>query len=168
MTDFNITDALQPGETWQQSVERRLRELANPAPLVLGDLPLAALQRKLENEWQPDANVLLAPRSVSLASLAVKIVAGTVDGPTGTVLTTLAGEFTAARTALGNYTVTFLPAFAAAPVAVASLAQGVAANTVVQQNGPPTINSMVVLISNPAVAFIDADFSFIAMGLGGA
>lgn len=33
--------------------------------LQLGDLPLAALQRKMENDWQPDASVLLQPKSIN-------------------------------------------------------------------------------------------------------
>ena len=43
---------------------------ARISDLQLGDLPLAALQRKLENDWQPDAAVLLQPNSITSDQLA--------------------------------------------------------------------------------------------------
>lgn len=80
MTDISLNDALEPGETWQQSVERRLRELDTKTP-ALGDLPLAALQRKLENDWQPDGNVLLLPGSVTFDVVDLSILG--IAGQTG-------------------------------------------------------------------------------------
>lgn len=38
--------------------------------LGLSDIPLATLQRKLENDWQPDANVLIQPRSITAEQIA--------------------------------------------------------------------------------------------------
>jgi hypothetical protein len=38
--------------------------------LTLDDLPLGPLQRKLENDWQPDSAVLLQPNSITLDQLA--------------------------------------------------------------------------------------------------
>jgi hypothetical protein len=68
----DLTDALQPGENWQQSVERRLKALDTKTP-ALGDLPMAALQRKLENDWQPDGSVLLQPGSVTFDAVDLSI-----------------------------------------------------------------------------------------------
>lgn len=47
--------------------------------LKLDDLPLAAIQRKLENDWQPDGNVLLQPNSITRDQLAsgLKLAVGT-------------------------------------------------------------------------------------------
>lgn len=44
---------------------------ARLASLKLADLPLAALQRKLENDWQPDGSVLLQPYSITQDQLAL-------------------------------------------------------------------------------------------------
>lgn len=47
----------------------RLEALENRA-IVLTDLPLASLQTKLENDWQPNPGVLLPPASITGSSLA--------------------------------------------------------------------------------------------------
>lgn len=47
--------------------------------LPLDSLPLAALQRKLENDWQPDASVLLQPHSITADQLAGGVIPQTVD-----------------------------------------------------------------------------------------
>lgn len=95
-------------------------------------------------------------------NMALRTVRGTVVGTTGAARR--GEQFTSTRTGLGQYTITFAPAFNQPPIAVASLAQGVAAPAIVQQNGDPTITTMLILVSNPSVAFLDADFSFIAIG----
>jgi hypothetical protein len=59
--------------------------------LSVGDLPLKALQSKLEQDWQPSASLLLGSKSVTapmlaatLSDLGLKIVGGTANClPTG-------------------------------------------------------------------------------------
>lgn len=51
--------------------EDRLAEVeAKLGALSIGDLPFAAMQRKLESDWQPDAAVLLGSGSVTTDMLA--------------------------------------------------------------------------------------------------
>lgn len=164
MADPSLTDALQPGENWQQSVERRLRELSTKTP-TLGDLPLAALQRSLENDWQPDANVLLAPRSVSLASLQWKLVGGIVSSA-GAITAGGTGDWTCSRAALGIYDIVFAPVFAGVPAVVAlPISAGIPG---FELTTTPTITTFraTAWVTNTGAGF-DTAFSFIAFGLGG-
>lgn len=60
--------------------------------LTLADLPLAAMQRKLESDWQPDAALLLQPNSITFDALAggIKPQAGvaTLAWPGGAAVST--------------------------------------------------------------------------------
>lgn len=53
--------------------------------ITVADLPVAALQRRLEQRWQPDATTLLLPSSVTREALAQKFDYGvaTVTWPGG-------------------------------------------------------------------------------------
>jgi hypothetical protein len=51
------------------SFEARLAALEAAKSIDLADLPIAALQRRLEQDWQPDANTLLQGGSGSITLL---------------------------------------------------------------------------------------------------
>jgi len=54
--------------TYAELLERL--EVLEARTLALRDLPLAALQRKLEQDWQPQASILLGENSITPAMLA--------------------------------------------------------------------------------------------------
>jgi hypothetical protein len=165
--------------TTDPTFEDRIAELeARITSLQLGDLPLAALQRKLENDWQPDANVLLQPnsitgdqiaaRTVAMADVAQPLVWGEVTG--AGVLGATGGGVSVVRNAVGKYTLTFNPVFASGVGCVAMTRGGganatanIAQRTDVANNG----TTYGLWITDPAsAAFQDIDFSFIAIGIG--
>ena len=92
--------------------------------MLVGDLPVAALQRELEQSWLPDPQLLLASSSVTREVLAIAWAGGTV-GSAGTKSATAAGgpDWSVVRNSAGNYTVTF-PAYKNVPLAFATAVTG--------------------------------------------
>ncbi|MGZ6854888.1 MAG: hypothetical protein ACXVGC_12640 [Mycobacteriaceae bacterium] len=119
------------------------------ANLTLGDLPLAALQRKLENDWQPDAAVLLQPNSISSDQLQAGILP-----VVGTVTVTMAA-LAAGGTAIG--TASGLPFGSKPPSRVIAQAttggSGYFSNQYVIGTDTYTANGFNILVGSGGIAF---------------
>lgn len=104
-----------------------------------------------------------SPGATGAAGVGGPTVHGTVNGPDGA---TLAGTgFSAVRTGLGLYTITFDEPFDSAPRVVAGLAQVPTSICVVDVTNVATTGFDVEVIQ-PGTSRYDFDFSFIAIGLG--
>lgn len=80
--------------------------------ILLKDLPITELQNKMEQDWQPAANVLLPPRSVTADLLAQRSLGGAVDSAAATTQGT---GFATTKPSTGVYVVAFSTAFASTP-----------------------------------------------------
>lgn len=135
--------------------------------IAVADLPLAALQRRLESGWLPDGGILLQEKSVTSASLGtgtlvsgeqrLRLVRGEVSAA-GAVVN--GGGFTSVQTGVGAYTVTITSPFLAVPVLALSTAAGginITANAV---------GAFSVLNFNTATgAALNSGWHFLAIGL---
>lgn len=109
-----------------------------------------------------DTNVQAA--GLSLSRLVPLILYGSVDGNTGAIVNAGSGGWSSSRSAAGQYTLTFSPAFSSAPIVVALANFGGGAMTTLA----PTIaavncviNTNLITGGNPGQ---NANFSFIAIG----
>lgn len=76
--------------------------------LKLGDLPLAALLRKLETDWQPDPASLFGDFALSVRALDVRLAWGTLTAGTAAVVRRGGNvDFTTTHPAVGEYAVAF-------------------------------------------------------------
>ncbi len=101
-----------------------------------------------------------ASGDVASGAEGLRIVRGRVTGSSGASSGT---GFTSARNSLGNYTITFSPAFSAAPSVTAMM--GGTARGFIYQSTDPTATAAVILTRNPTdAAQQDTDFDFIAAG----
>lgn len=77
MADLNVFDRLLPGEqpTYAELVEAVRQLTEQKKPLVVQDLPMAAIKNTLEQTWQPSGSVLLGPASITNGMLAKDAVA---------------------------------------------------------------------------------------------
>jgi len=115
-----------PGDPFPEYAElvERLEKLEQ-RKLGVSDLPMTALQTKLENDWQPSPGVLLPPQGITGSLVADRTITETklekraVSGVVTSAGAVGAGTgFTAAKGAAGIYTLNFSPAFAAAPALI--------------------------------------------------
>jgi hypothetical protein len=140
-------------EPWIELQERDAR----PLDVQVRDV-LAKIQRNFQDIQ------LQAPAPVSADGR--RLVVGAVDGAAGTVLQ--GAGFTSSRTGAGAYTLTFAPAFGAAPVVVVS-AGGDAGDLTAKQedSSTPTASEFKVkTFDTSSGTQTDAGFFFIAAGVG--
>lgn len=140
------------------TIEERVAALEQ-RDITLGDLPLAALQRRLEQRWQPDSAILLEPASVTSSLLATDV-RPRVGVVSGAGAKTMGTGFTVSRTAAGTYAITFSPAFASRPAVVATQEESATHGTIRVHTVSAT--SCTVITTDGAGANTDRAFAFIA------
>lgn len=123
---------------------------------------LAILQRKLEQNWQPDASVLLQAGSVTDASLRARTVRGAV---TAAGVLARGSGFSVVRNSAGNYTITYAPAFASTPIVTYGL--GGTASIANLATTAESATAFTVQAFTIAGAAADAAFSFHATSVEG-
>lgn len=155
--------------TYDLTVMERLEllEASVKAGIKLDDLPMAELQRRLEQRWRPDATALLQENSVGAAALGdgaivtdeakLRMVRGEVAGGTGALV--LGEDYTPARTAVGTYTVTFATPFTVIPVVTFGPAAGG-----INLTGKTTAVINIFTFNTATGAALDTNFDFIAIG----
>ena len=150
--------------------------------LALRDLPLAALQRRLEQDWQPQASLLLGENSITEEMLAdaivveaaladgavteaklgddvLRIVRGVVSS-TGTIVE--GTGFSAAQTGTGAYTITLDEDFSDVPAVTVTAQTG---GALAGRTGTVTAGSFTVgTFTTTTGAAGSVQFHFIAIG----
>lgn len=141
-------DSMQPKEVTDRLLFME-KALAN---LQIGDIPMGALMKNLEQNWLPDPATLFAGGSIGNDSLAITFYYGQVAAAGGLVSSS-SPKLTATRNSAGNYTIGY-PAYKT-NVAVFALPQ-------VAVTGPrytgKTTSAVNILMS------ADSDFDFIIAG----
>jgi hypothetical protein len=85
--------------------------------LQVGDLPMANLQKSLEQNWLPDPATLFPDGAIGQGPMAFSWVYGQV-GSAGTIQLGGSGKWTVAKNGAGDYTITF-PQFKSVPIVLA-------------------------------------------------
>ena len=144
------TAKVMPGEELTERLLYLEKAFTN---MLVGDLPMADVQRTLEQTWVPDPATLFAGSSVTREALAVAW-AGGKAGSTGTKVATVAGapDWSITRNGAGDYTVTF-PAYKAVPLVFATGVGQAFARASVQ-----TVSTMRLLFGG------DTDFDWMVWG----
>lgn len=104
-------EPLDPGTDSMQNKELtdRLMFLEKAmAGLQIGDLPMGALMKTLEQSWLPDPDTLFASGAISNDSLGFSIYHGQIAAAGGLTLSSDT-KLTAVRNSAGNYTLTYPP-----------------------------------------------------------
>lgn len=153
--------------SFPERLEQLERFAKDAAKIKLDDLPMAELQRRLEQRWHPDATALLQENSVGAATLGdgtivtdeakLRMVRGEVAGGTGALV--LGAGFTPARTGVGTYTVTVDTPFTVIPVVTVTPALGGAVVT-----GKTTTVLNIFTFNTATGGALDSNFDFIAIG----
>lgn len=144
-------DPSQPHMDAQETSDRLLFIEKALSGLQVGDLPLAALMKTLEQTWLPDPSTLFAGGAISSDSLAYTMYYGRITAA-GAVGFSNSMKVSSLRNSAGNYTVTY-PAFKTEP-AVIALPQ----LAVTGLRGTATTGSANFIMS------IDSDFYYVAVG----
>jgi hypothetical protein len=129
----------------------------------LDDLPMASLQRRLEQRWRPDAGVLLEPGSLTESVMGFKVVAAEINAAGGTARWYIRGEdsFTAARNGVGDYTIGGLD-FRVPPMVALSIISTPGGGIALQAS-PTAAGFSVNTFATGTGALIDAAWHFIAL-----
>ncbi len=127
--------------------------------IEMRDLPLAALQRKLETSWQPEAGRMFTPGSVTPVLVGYQIVAAEINAAGGSAHAL--GNFACARNSIGDYTISSLPFRATANVTLAVIGTPLAG--IVLKAPPGATTFSVNTFNTNTGALIDAAWHFIAI-----
>lgn len=121
--------------------------------LQVGDLPMGALEKTLEQNWLPDAATLFAGGAIGNDSLEFSIFYAQVNGTTGGITLASDSKLSVARASAGNYVFTY-PAFKVVPI-ISVLPQAVVTGL---RYANKTVSSVNILMS------ADSDFDILVVG----
>lgn len=123
--------------------------------------PFTDLRTFLNGANLTDTNIQNA--GISLAKLVPLILYGMINGSTGAISNAGSGGWTSVKSGTGFYTVTFSPAFSAAPVVVASVNTAGAAQVATVNSVAAGSTALTAVVSTTG-AGADANVMFLAIG----